>query len=70
MFFFGSEYFFLLTVTMVTLSAKKKSYFRGSWKFYLFDMKSNNVKDAVLLIFKVDFGLRNEKNISNIFEKG
>lgn len=33
-------------------------------------MKSNNVKDAVLLIFKVDFGLRNEKNISNIFEKG
>lgn len=64
MFFFGSEYFFLLTVTMVTLSAKKKSYFRGSWKFYLFNMKSNNVKDAV------DFGLRNEKNISNIFEKG
>lgn len=33
-------------------------------------MKSNNVKDAVLLIFKVDFGLRNEKKISNIFEKG
>lgn len=33
-------------------------------------MKSKNVKDAVLLIFKVDFGLRNEKNISNIFEKG
>lgn len=55
---------------MVTLSAKRKSYFRGSWKFYLFNMKSNNVKDAVLLIFKVDFGLRNEKNISNIFEKG
>lgn len=33
-------------------------------------MKSNNVKDVVLLIFKVDFGLRNEKNIFNIFEKG
>lgn len=27
MFFFGSEYFFLLTVTMVTLSAKKNHIF-------------------------------------------
>lgn len=53
------------------LLVKKNYIFEEVGNFiWMFNMKSNNVKDVVLLIFKVDFGLRNEKNIFNIFEKG
>lgn len=57
MFFFGLEYFCLLTVTL----SAKKIIFSRKLKILLFNMKSNRVKDAVSLIFKVDFGIRNEK---------